>query len=119
MPLVFERAADSVAALPVTVDGPGGPRIDTLRFGGNGLAALWLPPGSYRYRLGGRGGSGMAAVDTWSREWIRQPPTVGARPIPLASPGERRSARDVPWWYLLLLVALAGEWLARRRLGLR
>jgi len=118
-PLVFERGDDSVTALPVSIDGPGGSLGDTLRFGGDGLAALWLPPGIYRYRLGGRGGSGVAAVDTWSREWARRPATVSARSIPDAGPGERRSARDLPWLYVLVLLALGGEWLARRRLGLR
>ena len=119
MPLVFERLDDSLAALPMTIEGPGGARSDTLRFGGDGLASLWLPTGSYQFRLGGRGGSGVAAVDTWSREWIRQPAMVTRQALPAAGPGERRSARDLPWLYLFLLLALGGEWVARRRLGLR
>ncbi len=119
MPLVFARADDSTAALPVTLDGPAGSRTDTLRFGGDGLAPLWLAPGTYRYRLGGRGGSGVAAVDTWSREWLARPVTIASRPLPAGGSGERRSARDLPWLYLLLLLALTGEWLARRRLGFR
>jgi hypothetical protein len=119
MPLMFARTDDSTAALPVTLDGPAGSQTDTLRFGGDGLAALWLGPGTYRYRFGGRGGAGLAAVDTWSREWLSRPVTVAGRPIPAGGPGERRSARDLPWLYLLVLLALAGEWLARRRLGFR
>jgi hypothetical protein len=119
MPLVFARTADSATALPVTLEGPDGSRTDTLRFGGDGLASVWLPPGTYRYRLGGRGGSGVAAVDTWSREWLDRPAGISARPLPAAGPGERRAARDLPWLYLLMLLALAGEWLARRRLGFR
>jgi hypothetical protein len=119
MPLVFERLDDSLAALPVTIEGPGDARGDTLRFGGDGRASLWLPPGNYQFRLGGRGGTGVAAVDTWSREWIRQPVMVNRQALRAAGPGERRSARDLPWLYLFLLLALAGEWVARRRLGLR
>ena len=74
MPLVFKRTDDSLAALSVAIEGPGGPRSDTLRFGGDGLASLWLPPGSYRFRLGGRGGVGtcggghlVAGVDPSAR----------------------------------------------------
>jgi len=119
MPLVFVRLDDSLSALPVAIEGPGGARSDTLRFGGDGFASLWLLPGSYQFRLGGRGGAGVAAVDTWSREWLRQPVVVGRQPLPAAGSGARRSARDLPWLYLLLLLALAGEWVARRRLGLR
>jgi hypothetical protein len=39
--------------------------------------------------------------------------------MPEAGAGERRTARQWPWLYALALLALAGEWLARRRLGLR
>jgi hypothetical protein len=120
MPLVFERTHDSTAALVVTLDGPEGARVDTLRFGGDGRALLWVPPGTYRYRLGGpRGGAGVAAVDTWSREWVPRPVAARARPMSVAGTGERRPVRDGPWLYALVLLALAGEWLARRRLGLR
>ena len=119
MPLLFERLDESLAALPVTIEGSGGTQGDTLRFGGDGLASLWLPPGNYRFRLGGRGGAVVAAVDTWSREWLRQPVVVQHQALSAPGPGERRSARDLPWLYLLLLLALLGEWIARRRLGLR
>jgi hypothetical protein len=120
LPLVFERSRDSTTALAVSFDGPNGVRQDTLRFGGDGRATLWLPPGSYRYRMAGaRGGVGTVAVDTWSREWLARPVVVQARPMPSGAVGERRTARASPWLYALVLLALAAEWLARRRLGLR
>ena len=53
LPLVFERSRDSTTALAITFEGPNGVRQDTLRFGGDGRAMLWLPPGTYRYRTGG------------------------------------------------------------------
>jgi hypothetical protein len=120
LPLMFERTSDSTLAVPVTFDQAGEVRHDTLRFGGDGRASLWLPPGTYRYRLAGaRGGAGTVAVDTWSHEWLPQPVSAQARVMPAAGTGERRTARQWPWLYALVLVALAGEWLARRRLGLR
>lgn len=119
-PLVFERSRDSTTALAVSFDGPGGVRQDTLRFGGDGRAVLWLPPGTYRFRMAGtRGGVGTVAVDTWSREWLARPVVAQARPIPAGAEGARRTARAWPWLYVLVLLALAVEWLARRRLGLR
>ncbi len=120
LPLMFERTSDSTLAVPVTFERAGEVRQDTLRFSGDGRAMLWLPPGTYRYRLSGpRGGGGVVAVDTWSREWLSRPAAVQARAMPKAGSGERRTARQWPWLYALALLALAGEWLARRRLGLR
>ncbi len=119
-PLTFERTSDSTVRLPVTFERRGEERHDTLRFGGDGRAVVWLEPGIYRYRIGGaRGVTGTAAVDNWSREWLPRPGVVQSRAIPEAGAGERRTVRQWPWLYLLVLLALAGEWLARRRLGLR
>ncbi len=120
MPLTFERTSDSTVLLPVTFAQQGREQQDTLRFGGDGRASVWLAPGIYRYRLAGsQGGTGLAAVDSWSREWLAQPVVLQSRAIPAAAVGEGRSWRQGPWLYLLVLVALAGEWMARRRLGLR
>ncbi len=120
MPLTFERTDDSTAQLPVTFESGGQARQDTLRFGGDGRAAIWLAPGTYRYRLGGpQRGTGLVAVDVWSREWLAKPVTVESRGIPAAGAGERRTLRQWPWMYLLVLLALAAEWVSRRRLGLR
>lgn len=120
MPLTFERTSDSFATAPILFESDGVTRHDTLRFGGDGQATTWLPPGTYRYRFSGPpGGSGLVAVDTWSREWLMQPASVASRTTAAVGVSERRSARQLPWLYALVLCALAGEWLARRRLGLR
>ena len=71
---------------------------DTLRFGGDGRAAVWLPPGIYRYQLSGpRGGTGLAAVDRWSREWLPREAVVQPSAVPAAGAGDRRTARQSPW----------------------
>lgn len=120
LPLTFERTSDSTVSVPVSFERAGAVRQDTLRFGGDGRASLWLAPGIYRYRLTGpRGGSGTVAVDTWSREWLSQPVSIQARAMSATGTGERRTLRQWPWLYALVVLALAGEWLARRRLGLR
>ena len=120
LPLTFERSADSLGLVPISFESEGVTRRDTLRFAGSGRAEVWLPVGVYRYRVQGAAAeSGVAAVDAWSREWLPRPVVVESRPAPPAAFGERRSARQLPWLYILVLASLAGEWVARRRLGLR
>jgi hypothetical protein len=117
-PLVFEWTdAGAPRALPVSWSGTasGG---DSLRFDGAGRAQLPLGPGTYRYRLAGAH-EGVAAVETYSDEWLPRAVTVAAQAGAPALGRERRSARDRPWLLGLAVLALCGEWLARRRLGLR
>jgi hypothetical protein len=117
-PLVFEwNGAGAPQALPVSWSGTasGG---DSLRFDGAGRAELRLGPGTYRYRLAGAH-EGVAAVETYSDEWLPRAVTVTAQAGTPALDRERRSARDRPWLLGLAVLALCGEWLARRRLGLR
>ena len=95
---------------------PVGP--DTLHFGGDGRATVWLAPGEYRYRLT-NGGSGTVAVEQYSDELIPRPVTLTAHSGRAQRPTGRTAARDWLWLFALCIVALSGEWLARRRLGLR
>lgn len=117
-PLIFERSGPtSGAAVTISLDGALS-RQDTLRFDGAGQARLYLPPGRYRYRLA-QGGEGTVAVEQYSAEWWPRPRVLeshaGQRPVPV-EPG---NARRLVWLFLLCVAALAGEWFARRRLGLR
>ena len=97
---------------------PGSPEVphsDTLHFDGGGRA--WLSPGEYRYRLSG-GGDGTVAVEEYTDELL--PRAVSPSPMRGgAQSGARTTARDWLWLFGVCVLALSGEWLARRRLGLR
>jgi hypothetical protein len=106
-------AIGSTASSPARVEPP-----DSLHFDGEGRATAWLSPGAYRYRLSG-GGSGTVAVEQYSDELLPRPITLTAHPGRAQRPVSRSSARDWLWLFVLCVLALSGEWLARRRLGLR
>jgi hypothetical protein len=105
-------------ALGVTWSGEGAPATDTLRFDGSGHAAVWLRPGEYRYRLSG-GGGGAVAVEPYSDELLPRRVVLTAHEGRAPAATGRRAARDWPWLFGLCVAALAAEWIARRRLGLR
>jgi hypothetical protein len=118
-PLVFEWAGPGTPEpTAIAWTGDGAPAPDTLRFDGSGHALVWLRPGAYRYRLSG-GGAGTAAVESYSEEFLSRPVVLTARDPTAPIAAGRRSAREWPWLFALCILALAGEWLARRRLGLR
>jgi hypothetical protein len=91
---------------------------DTLQFDGEGRASVWLDPGEYRYRLAA-GGGGMVAVEQYSDELLPRPMTLTAHEGRATGSTARTTARDWLWLFGLCVLALSGEWLARRRLGLR
>ncbi len=118
-PFLFEWTGTGAAA-PVALiwSGSGRPWSDTLQFDGNGRAAVWLPPGQYRYRTPG-GSSGTVAVEEYSDELLPRTLTLTPRePRSTRSTG-RSVARDWLWLFGICILALSGEWFARRRLGLR
>ena len=118
-PVVFEWTGPGPSvATGVVWTGVGAPEADTLRFDGAGRAIVWLRPGSYRYRLAA-GGSGTVAVEEYSDEFRPRPVALAARESRATALAGRRSAREWPWLFALCILALTGEWLARRRLGLR
>ena len=119
-PIVFEwLAASQATPLEIVWSTAGTTTRDTLQFDGAGRASAWLSPGSYQYRLEG-GGSGLVAVEEYSDEWLPRPVTLNPREeiTALASAAPSR-ARGWVWLFALCVLGLAGEWLARRRLGLR
>lgn len=118
-PLVFEWAgAGPPADIPMAWTGDSASGTDTLRFDAAGRADLWLPPGSYRWRLG-PGGAGRAAVEAWSPEWVPGRRTVQDQMARISVPSGQTTTRDGPWLFGVAVVALAFEWWSRRRLGLR
>ena len=118
-PVVFQWNGPGPAEpLPVAWDGPGGVREDTLRFDGAGRAEAWLPEGTYAYRLAG-GGNGTVAVEQWSEEYLPHMVTVPAGPATLSPTSGGEPLRSRLWLFGLCVAAFCGEWVARRRLGLR
>jgi len=118
-PVTFEWLA-SGSAVPQAVvwSSSAGQRTDTLHFDGEGRAPVWLQPGEYRYRLSG-GGVGTVAVEQYSDELLPRPVTMTAHEGRDARSTARSTARDWLWLFGICILALSGEWLARRRLGLR
>jgi hypothetical protein len=106
------------APLPVTLSGQGAPRLDTLRFDGNGEASLFLPPGRYHYSLGG-GGEGTLGVEPFSDEIVPGAITLKDQAATALPPSPRRSLRELLPLFLLALAGFGSEWMLRRRLGLR
>jgi hypothetical protein len=96
----------------------GGERVDTLYFDGDGRSTVWLAPGEYRYRLASKG-TGTVAVERYSDELLPRAISLMAQEARTAPPSGRTAARDWLWLFGICLLALSGEWLARRRLGLR
>jgi hypothetical protein len=118
-PVVFEwTGGGSPAPLGLVWSGTAGERADTLHFDGAGRAIVWLPPGEYRYRLSG-GGAGTIGVEQYSDELLPKPVALAPREARVAGPAGRSAARDWLWLFGICVLALSGEWLARRRLGLR
>ena len=118
-PVVFEWVGPgSPTPQGLVWSSPAGERADTLRFDGDGRATAWLAPGEYRYRLAA-GGAGVVAVEQYSDELLPRSVALAAHEGRPARRSLRTSARDWLWLFGLCVLALSGEWLARRRLGLR
>ncbi|MEP6475462.1 MAG: hypothetical protein ABJC74_17175, partial [Gemmatimonadota bacterium] len=117
-PVIFERtAAGTTGSIPISLEGQASVR-DTLRFDGAGRSRLYLAPGRYRYRLAS-GGEGSVVVEQYSDEWWPRSPSIKSQHGQHQIPRESGNARRLVWLFLLCILALAGEWFARRRKGLR
>lgn len=91
---------------------------DTLTFDGAGRATLTLATGVYTYQLQG-GGRGLVAVEEYSDEWFPRPITVKAAEGTRVVSDRRQGLRERWWLFALAVIALSGEWIMRRRMGLR
>ena len=118
-PLQFHWAGQgSPVPVPIRLQSDDATVTDTLSFDGSGTATLWLPLGRYRYSLP-NGTGGVVAVEPFSDELLPRAVTLQSQAGVVVARSSRRSAREALWLFGLVVLALAGEWLARRRLGLR
>jgi hypothetical protein len=118
-PVTFEWVGSGSATPEVVAwSGATGQQVDTLHFNGDGRATVWLAPGEYRYRLAG-GGAGTIAVEQYSDEFLPSPIVLTSHDARVSGPTSRTTAREWLWLFAICVLGLAGEWLARRRLGLR
>jgi len=109
--------AGAPRTLVVDLQGPTGPRADTLRFDAVGTAPMDLPPGVYRYAIQGGAERGVVVVETYSEEWRPTPATLPAQSGAVAARRESVGFRDRWWLYVLVIGAFAAEWAWRRRQG--
>lgn len=111
--------ADSIVGVRLRHRGSG--RVDslTLRFApdANVVESPSLPPGIYDVKT--RGGSSLLAVNA-SREWLPRAPRIARGAVHGAIAADLAPRlRDKGWSYALAIVLLCGEWILRRRRGMR
>jgi hypothetical protein len=125
-PVLWNVPADAAGARLV-VQARDSVVADTIFPGTGTVSAGSLPPGAYSYHVEGTGGdtlsTGRFDVASASEEML---------PVPAVPPEPSRRAgvggvdarpgtplRTLPWPYLLVIALLCGEWIGRRRSGLR
>lgn len=124
-PVVWSLPDDTVGTRIVVSDS-GGVVLDTTLLGGQ-TATRSLPPAAYRYSAldpaGDTLASGRFDVASTNTELLPAPmePEMPARTAALGAVDDLLGPplRTTPWPYLLVLLLLCGEWVVRRRSGLR
>lgn len=119
VPMAFRWSGEAPPeSLGIRVSGASTTSV-TLRFDADGLAMHLLPPGSYQWTAAAvPGAGGRVVVEEYSDELQRRPVTlrpgsgIGGFTIALLH------ARDQVWLFVLVIAALAGEWVWRHRRGL-
>ncbi len=119
-PVLFRLEGDSVTdSVQVQVTDGRAAQGVTLHFDAQGTARVWLPPGAYRWSASKPSvTAGAFVVEAYSDEFPPRPVTL--RP----GGGAPRAGLDViyarqrPWYFGMVLLALVGEWIWRHRRGL-
>ena len=118
-PLTFLWSGTGPAEpVPIRLLGKDVSIADTLTFDGAGHATLSVPLGTYTYQLQG-GGRGTVAVEEYSEEWFPRPVVVAAAESVAPASDRRQGIRERWWLFAIAVIALCGEWVVRRRMGLR
>lgn len=119
-PLTFLwNGTGAAEPVPIRLRGNDGSTLsDTLTFDGAGHAALRVPLGTYTYQLQG-GGRGTVAVEEYSDEWFPRPVVIAAAEGTAPASDRRQGIRERWWLFAIAVLALCGEWVVRRRMGLR
>ena len=101
--------------------------LDTTLAGSRSVTTPELAPGEYRYAvLDGQAdtiGAGRFDVNAATAEMrpdrVEPEAPVRSAAVTAGSAGVGRPLRTSPWPYLLVILLLCGEWIVRRRSGLR
>jgi hypothetical protein len=111
--------ADTLVAVSLTRKSPPSSDSLTLRFAPGVLFAESPPLPSGEYLATVRGGSAALVVNP-SAELLPRRPTVRAGPVGGGTVlADAPRLRGLGWIFALVILALCGEWVLRRRLGLR
>lgn len=121
------RLIGDSTSLRLVVRGSDGVMTDTTVSGAGTATTPALPPGVYAYSVLGEAGDtvsrGRFDVARGSLEMLPAPeaPSLPLRADVMGGATDRpgRPLRTSPWPYLLLILLLCGEWIVRRRSGLR
>lgn len=115
----LRTGADSLVSVTLRTATDTTPRSITLRFPGDARTVTTPPLPQGRYTAALRGGSASFVVNASEELLPLRPPshTVARGDPPSGIPAPPLGAR---WWtYVIALAALCGEWIIRRRAGLR
>lgn len=120
-PVLWRRGGtDSVVTVRLARRGAATSAGDSLqlRFGSRfEVRSTFLPPGVYDVQA--QGGSSVLVVNA-SREWVPRAPVVSAGPLSRGAAGsDAPRLADAGWPFVLALLLLCGEWIARRAAGQR
>jgi hypothetical protein len=119
-PVAFRFMGDSVPdSLHVAVtDGRSSSEL-TLRLDAEGSARAWFAPGAYRWSTrGGPAAAGAFVVETYSDEFPPRALTLASGTGQVRAVLAATHARQRPWLFALVILALAAEWIWRHRRGL-